>query len=166
MALPSAWLSVNDRRNSIMRFGNTVSTISRGAAVLTAVGAIALALVFAFGPPVRPERSWSLIAFVFIGPAAFLAFCVPTLMVSIRVEEGRVRHFLLGRITLSDFPVKDFVALETQGVAPWAAVLQFTQNRRIRFFGAHRGILRNLEKFLKQEKMAIQSTEPTPGNLT
>jgi hypothetical protein len=152
-----------------MRFGNTFTTIRGGIAMMTLLGV--LAGIFGLVASVKyhtVDRTWPLsVLLVFMPPVVFFLACLPTLAFCIRIEEGRVKHLLLDRFVLSDFPLVDFRSMEIWK-KPWAAVIVFTENRSIRFFGAHLGVIGSLRAALedgKKEK-ANQPSEPTPPSVT
>ena len=112
------------------------------------------------------NRSWSMVAMlVFVPPVAVCLACLPTLAVSIRIEEGKVKHLLLDRYVLAAFPVADFTSMELWR-RPWGAVIHFKGGQRIRFIGAHLGILTELQNVLEQGKNgANQAPEDTARKL-
>lgn len=99
-------------------------------------------------------RTWPVVVLLgFMPPVVFFLACLPTLAFSIRIEEGRVRHFLLDRFILSDFPIAEFVSMESWK-KPWAAVIFFTEHRAIRFIGVHLGTIGALRAALEDEQAA------------
>ena len=103
------------------------------------------------------DRTWPVsVLLIFMPPVVFFLACLPTLALSIHIEEGRVKHLLLDRFILSDFPVAEFVSMEIWK-RPWAAVIIFTESRSIRFFGAHLGIISALQTTLEDGKKEANS---------
>ena len=140
-----------------MRFGNTLATIRCGIIMMALldvlVGIIGLVASIKYH---TVDRTWPVaVLSVFMPPVVFFLACLPTLAFSIRIEEGRVKHLLLDRFILSDFPAAEFESIEIWK-KPWAAVIFFTDNRAIRFFGAHLGLIGALRTALEDEKRGEQ----------
>lgn len=136
-----------------MRYGNTLRSI-RGGIVTTGILGIAVAATgLAAGIAHHTiDRLWPVCFWLFgAPPLVFVCACLPTLVFSIRIEEGRVRHVMLDRFILSDFPASDFMSMTT-GNKPWAVVLRFTDSRKIRFLGAHLGVIGQLRAALAEAK--------------
>jgi hypothetical protein len=74
----------------------------------------------------------------------------------IRIEEGRVKHWLLDCFILSDVLVVDLVLMEISKT-PWAAVILFNEHRTIRFIGVHLDIMGALQATLEDETKATKT---------
>jgi hypothetical protein len=87
---------------------------------------------------------WLVLLFL-LGPAGLFVGVAPTILFCIRVDGGRIQHLFAHRFILSDYPIEDFVGLDTRA-SGWAAVLHFTGGRKIRFWGTH---LREIERLVR-----------------
>lgn len=118
------------------------------------------------------ERGWPVLLLLPVGfPAIILACVSPTLMFSIWVGGGRVRHVFLNRYVLSDIPVSDFQHMRIRSSryggllyrrygfspadtgywpGPWGVKLYFKHDRTIRFVGVHLRILHELKLALME----------------
>lgn len=133
-----------------MRYGNTFTSLRREmlTPVLFGLGLALVVWVFHLCGQ-APHVTWrGLVLVAFLPVTAVVVACLPTLLFSIRLEAGRVRHVMLDRYVLSDFPLADFEQMQ-RSRGPWAAKLVFAGGRSIRFFGAHMGILAALEQDLE-----------------
>jgi hypothetical protein len=83
--------------------------------------------------------------------------CLPTLTVSIRIEEGKVKRLFLDRYVLAEFPMADFTFMELWR-RPWGAVIHFNGGQKIRFLGAHLGIMAELQNALEHGKSGANHT--------
>jgi hypothetical protein len=155
------------------RYGNSWHPGRLGMAVMAVLGTATAGIVvsvMSFNHDLA--RDWSeLFAPLLIFASVFVVILSPTLMFSIWLGGGRVRHVFLNTYVLSDLPVSDFedMLLAAGGVrgrhiaayagftnadfdptpsGPWAATLYFKHDRRIRFFGAHMRIMRSLKDAL------------------
>jgi hypothetical protein len=142
-----------------MRFGNTIASIRGGIVVMSILGL----LVGVIGLLIAPNhhtlaRTWPVaIVLVMVPSVAFSIACLPTLAFSIRLEQGRVKHLLLDHYVLSDFPVASFTAVEVWN-RPWGGVIHFQGNKKIRFLGAHFGILGQMQAALERAKQEANKT--------
>ena len=66
-------------------------------------------------------------------PALLLLVVSPSFASRIQIRDGRVRHLLFGRKLLSDLPLEDYLRVKTHEDR-CAAVIHFTEGRRIRIF--------------------------------
>jgi energy-coupling factor transporter transmembrane protein EcfT len=150
-----------------MRFGNTLTSIRPGIAMMALLGIVVGIIGLVAGIMHHTlGRTWPFgVLLVIALPAVFFLGCLPTLAFSIRIEKGRVQDLLLNYYVLSDFPVEDFKSMKIQR-GPWAAQIFFTHNRSIRFIGAHLGELAMLNTALKDAKRkAGQPSESSPPSL-
>jgi len=90
-------------------------------------------------------------------PAIMFIFLIPTLLFSIKLEDGQVKLMLLNRFILSQYPAADFVELKfyTKGASfnNLCPQIRFTDNRTINFHGYHDiRILHQLDKDLQAAK--------------
>jgi hypothetical protein len=150
------------------RFGNTLAVVSRGIAAMTVLGLVlgCICVAASVSHQTIVDR-WSVcVLLTFMPPSFFLLSCTPTLVFSIHIEAGRVKHMLLNRFVLSDLPTADFERLEWVR-SPLPVKIVFTGNRRIHFVGAHLRVIGELREALASaKKTANKALEPTPGSVT
>ena len=132
------------------RYGNTFSIISHGVIATSVVGIIAGLLCLFFGKNQGDtiHRILNSVFLCLLMPGVFFIACSPTLLFSIEIDNGRIKHMLLNKLVISDLPVQDFTNIIFPQ-PPWAAVLYFNNNKKIRFFGAHLRVLLELKEDLK-----------------
>ena len=155
-----------------MRFGNTLAKYRRGLVIALALGLIVdIVIVFVAPSHEALVANWSVLVLLPAIPLLPFIFISPTLLFSIHIEDGRVRHMFLDRYVLTDLPASDFEDLlltrsgtyqarriaERAGFTAadidsvpgfWAATLYFKHGQKIHFFGAHIRILRSLKDAL------------------
>lgn len=158
-----------------MRFGNTFAMFRRGLLFLVLLGLVVDAVVIFLAVYLHTvaAANWPVLVILPLGFPMLLSLALgPTLLFSIHVVDGRVRHMLLDRYVLSDLPAPDFEDLrlnsgrrymdrliaERSGFTSadfehrpnglWAATLYFKHGRKIRLFGMHMRIMRSLKDAL------------------
>lgn len=138
-----------------MRYGNTFASLRAGLLGVVIFGlcmATVVLVIHLFGH--APHLTWrGLVLIAFLPLAAVVLACSPTLMFSIRLDGGRVKHVMFDRYILSDFPLADFEEMR-RSRGPWAAKLVFSDGRSIRFVGAHMEIIAALEAALEASRPA------------
>ena len=100
-----------------MRFGNTFTRIRGGMVAMLVLGLILdLVLFFIAGSAHEPAHEWLVLLVCPLALAGIFSIAVsPTLLFSIHLEGGRVRHMLLDRYVLNDFSAKDFDYIQIGG---------------------------------------------------
>jgi hypothetical protein len=119
-------------------YGNTADNLRRAVFTGAIIGGIAVAgaLLMSYFDRTLDLRRWPLLVLVFLlGPVGLFVGVAPTVLFCIRVDGGRIQHVFAHRFIISDYPIEDFVGLDTRA-SGWAAVLHFTRGRKIRFWGA------------------------------
>jgi hypothetical protein len=66
-------------------------------------------------------------------PALALLLVSPSFASRIQIRDGQVRHLLFGRKLLREFPLEDYLRVKVHEDG-CAAVIHFTEGRRIRIF--------------------------------
>jgi len=140
------------------RFGNTLRTVVPGVISMALFGLLTACILAVVKATHQSFAGTWYALFLFpVGlPLIFLAACSPTLLFCISIQDGRVKHLLLNRYVLSDFPVADFRRMEGHQ-AGFASVIRFKGDKSIRFFGAHLRIMAELHRALVAAKRVARS---------
>ena len=131
-----------------MDYGNTTANLRRALFTGAIIGVLAVggALLMSYFDRTLDLHRWRWLVLLFLlGPAGLFVGVAPTILFCIRVHHGRIQHVFAHRFILSDYPLEDFVGLDTWA-SGWGAVLHFTRGRKIRFWGAH---LREIERLVR-----------------
>jgi hypothetical protein len=129
-------------------YGNTADNLRRAVFTGAIIGGIAVAgaLLMSYFDRTLDLRRWPLLVLLFLlGPVGLFVVVAPTILFCIRVDGGRIQHVFADRFIISDYPIEDFVGLDTRA-SGWAAVLHFTRGRKIKFWGAD---LREIERLVR-----------------
>ncbi len=133
----------------MIRYGNVLNDLRMPAAIFAVLALMMFLAMVVFGREPLDRRlliGAEGAAALFIGPMACIA---PTLIFDILVDEKNITHRAFGRWILSRKPIDGLVHVEfARGM--WGAKLDFRDGSAIRFFGAHLGILADLERHLKR----------------
>jgi len=100
---------------------------------------------------------------ILVLPALAIGLAIaPTLMFSIHIVGDWVEHRMLDKWVLSRAQTSDFKRMDSPA-GIFAAILQFSDGTKMRFFGAHLGILASLNTELQQRmKTAEQDVDGNP----
>ncbi len=137
-----------------MRYGNSIHHLIKALKVGITIGTLgysAAALMFIFVEKLPIDRLLPL-SFIIILPPIIMGIAVlPTILFSIYITENWVEHRFLERHILSRAKLSEFdVMYSPSGM--FAAKLHFSDGSRIRFYGAHLGIISQLKRDLSQSK--------------
>lgn len=152
-----------------MRFGNDFGTLKKATKACTVISAVFMVFIVAMAtikermPLIKVVTAWPLWMIFFLFPAVVGLAILPTILFSIHIEDGRVRHLFLDRWVLGSANTRDFDFMQAPG-GFFAAILHFKDGTKIRFFGAGLGVLADLEEELSMEKANECSTSGCHGH--